>query len=246
MAMLLEAAQGRVKDTVFQLEQLLREANVITLCAVEKFSGRKGVRIYGYDGANRAMFEAALYPEQINGEYNNNVSLAQRLPTDRMQTGAMALQMLQAKVLSRRTVRDQYLPYDAPDDEEIQVYAEAIESDPDLMRAVVREAAMLKGIMLPDDEPDWQDTLAKQQAMMMQQQQMMAQQQLPNVGIMQNAPDLMGGMGGGMTPEMMGDPSIAASQMDMMQGQMPSPEQMAYEEAMAAGIGRPRDMRPQP
>ena len=249
MAMLLEAAQGRVKDTVFQLEQLLREANIITLCAVEKFSGKKGVRIYGYDDANKAMFEAALHPDQIGGEYNNNVSLAQRLPTDKMQTGAMALQMLQAKVLSRRTVRDQYLPYEAPDDEEIQVYAEAIESDPDLMRAVVREAAMLKGIMLPENEPDWQDTMAKQEAMMMQQQQMMAQQpqQLPNIGIMQNAPDLMGGMGGGgTTPEMMGDPSMMASQMDMMQGQMPSPEQMAYEEAMASGQGRPRDMRPQP
>lgn len=249
MAMLLEAAQGRVKDTVYQLEQLLREANIISLCAVEKFSGQKGARVYGYNEANDAMFEAALYPDQIEGQYNNSVSLKQRLATDKMQTGAMALQMLQAKVLSRRTVRDQYLPYDAPDDEEIQVYAEAIESDPDLMRAVVREAAMLKGIMLPENEPDWQDTMAKQEAMMMQQQQMMAQQpqQLPNVGMMQNSPDLMGGMGGGgMTPEMMGDPSMMASQAGMMQGQMPSPEQMAYEEAMAAGQGRPRDMRPQP
>jgi hypothetical protein len=105
---------------------------------------------------------------------------------------------------------------------------------------------MLKGIMLEPDEPDWQDTMAKREAMQAQQQQqqaMMQQQQPqgPPPGMMQNAPDLMGQM----TPESMGDPSMDASMLDMMQGGgAPSPEQLAYEEMVASG-GRGRDRRPQ-
>lgn len=226
LALLFEAAQGRIKDTVFELERLFEDACKIALFCVEKFAGKRGVSLYAYDEREQKMYQAALTPDQIRGEYGCTINMANKLPTDRMQLSAIGLQMLQAGVLSKRTVRKQYVPFDAPEDEELQVLIEQIENDPDLKRAVIREAAALRGIYLPEGEPDWTKTPQAQQP--------------PE--IFPQAPDLMGQM----TPEALAQPQLTPSQFDMMQGALPSPEMLAFEEMLRGGLAGGEDLRPRP
>lgn len=238
LGMSLEAASGRVSKTVFQLERLLIEANELALCAVEHFSGSKGVTIYGYSAADRQMFQASLGKEQIEGMYVNNVSLSSKQPMDKMQMAALGLQFVQAKVLSKRTVREEMVPIDVPEDEELQIEAERVADDPDLLAAIVREAAAFQGIMLPPGEPDWQRTPQQPPQMPPQQQVGVQQPQMP----VPQAPDMMGAI----TPESMGQPQMAPQDFDMMMGQQVSPEAMLMQQLQQMGMAAPDDMRPRP
>lgn len=241
LGMSMEAAQGRIKETVYQLERLMMEANELALCLVDHFSGSQGVTLYGYEQRNQSMFSATLTREQVMGAYQNTVSLITRTPADRLQQAALALQMVQAKVLSLRTVRRDYVPNEVPEDEEVQIMAEQVLNDPNLMAAIVKEAAALQGVVLPQGEPDWKDTPPPQMAQQQPQQQPMPQSvQQPDMALPQ-----MPELSGGLTPEMMGQPQMAPQEFDMAMGQQVSPEQMLVEQLMQMG-GPPQDMRARP
>jgi hypothetical protein len=145
--------------------------------------------------------------------------------------------MVQAKILSKRTARDEMVPIEVPEDEELQIEAERIAEDPDLLSAIVREAAALQGIMLPPGEPDWQQT-PKQQPQQMQPPVGVQQPQMP----IPQAPEMMGGI----TPEMMGQPEMAPQDFDMMMGQQQSPEAMLLQQLQQMGAAPPSDQRMRP
>lgn len=221
----------RIGATQKPLIDVMEEANQIALALVEKFAGPDGVKLYGYDDAERSMNAYTLLPEQIAGIHANTIVMRDNVPADEMQRSMMLMQLSSGGVLSKRTVRDN-LPVDIPDDEEIQALVErAIEQDPDLLRMQMRRAFEMKfGIPMPFPEPDFKDTQAEQMAMMQQmmQQQMMAaqqaQQQQMQAQVPQYLPPEMNGM---MQPEQLGIPGQGApTQFDVAQGQTPSPEEL--------------------
>lgn len=246
LALAANMTRTRIGATQKPLIGVMNEANKIALALVETFAGPKGVQMYGYNDAERTMNAYTLLPDQINGVYANTVVVRDNVPADEMQKTMLMLQLASGGVLSKRTTRDN-LPFDVPDDEELQVTVErAIEQDPDLLRAQMRRAFALRfGIDL-GIEPDFKDTAAMQQQMMQQmmQQHMMAQQQaaqqqaaqqqamqqqamVPNV-----LPPEMNGM---VQQEQVGIPNQGApTEWDLMNGQMPSPEELMMRAAGGA------------
>src|SRR3990172_9609080 len=219
--MLANAARGRVQGTVDQLQALLAEANQIALCLVQELGG-KGVSASAYIEGYEGMKTAFLTPDDVGGEYLNEVALGLNVPGNDMQMAMLALQWATAGGLSWRTARRDFLPNPVPADEEERILYEKMISDPDLFKGVARQAAAFYGLMLPEGEPDMQAPPApqQQQAPVGSLPGLMQQQMPPQMNPGQLPPEMQGGI----TPELAGmGPNVPPNEWDLMQGGMPTP-----------------------
>jgi hypothetical protein len=224
-AMMTSAGSGRVSETVYQLEQIIEEANELALCFVEKFGGTKGVQLFGYDSAAKEAYGITITKDMIPS-YENMARLTITLDGDNIQQLVAMLQMYDRNLVGPETVRD-FAPRRLPKDEAQSALMDRIDKDPDIFRARAAKAYFAYyGEALPQGEPDMQpntaDRLLAQQAAQQQAQQQMAPQQqqtLPETGL----PPQMQGQLTGQT--ITGDYQQGADINQLIaQGEIPSPE----------------------
>lgn len=199
VSMLSNSARGRIQGIIYPLERMLEEVFEISLCLVQHYAGPAGVALYGYDAAAKGMYGVKLTPEQIGGFYRNHVRLSPNIPGNELQLVAMYLQLVQAHVMSKRSVRDN-LPLDLPSDEDERVILEIAQQDPDAIRSMAQAyAKAYYGQPLPPGEPDMKMSGPDAATLLqMEQQRLMQQQPLPNPPLTREG--MVTGQGQGIQP----------------------------------------------
>lgn len=161
---LAQAGQGVIGHMVIALERICIEANTLALCMIDKFA-TENVTIRAYDAQNETTETYTIGAEQVSDRYNNHVEIKAAKNPDDIQVLGMALQMYQAKLLSRRTFHKSVSPFRIPEDEVDQIFLEAVEGDPDILKERIREAWFKHfGYELPPAEPDFERTPPQQEA----------------------------------------------------------------------------------
>lgn len=159
---LAQAGQGVIGSITGALARTMMEANTLALCMIDKFSTDE-LTVYAYDQRNKETTAYTLGAEQTTDRYNNHVTIKPAKSPNDLQMAALGLQMLSAKVLSRRTFQQEMVPFELPDDEEEQIYLEGALDDPDLRKERIREEFFEEyGYELPPSEPDFQATPEQQ------------------------------------------------------------------------------------
>jgi len=132
VSMLADAARGRMRSIMQNLESTIEILNSMMFGMVEVFAGKKGVPMWGMNTLGKT-YSLALTKEMIeNGYYENHVSLRAQLPENDTPRLTLGLQLNQAGLLSRRTFWEMWSQMDYPEDEENRIYLEQAMSAPEL------------------------------------------------------------------------------------------------------------------
>lgn len=236
--MLADAARGRMRSIMQNLEATIETINAMLFGLVEVFGGKKGVPMWGMNNLNKP-YSLTLTKEAIeDGYYENHVSLKAQLPENDTPRLTLGLQLQQAGLISARTFRDMWLQQDLPEDEENRIYLEQAMGAPELqakrhalaLRAFYPDKAELfmqgtplEGVLEPPQPP----------------------QETPNMPSGMGSPD-MGMMPPGGPPggpqDMMGMPP----EMGMMppEAMPPMPPEMGGGVGLPTGPGGMADLQP--
>lgn len=153
VSLLSDAAKGRIRATLENLEYGLVRVHELVLGLIEALAPDEGVDVWGYDERDAAPYRLTLTPKEVRGYRDTVVSLKPQVPQDMMQRQTLGLRLIEAGVLSRRSYRDKYMDMPVPSDEQARVELEmALISDQ--MKPIVQEAALRKYF-----GPDWRDAL---------------------------------------------------------------------------------------
>lgn len=129
IALLSDAAQGRIKNFQESLEMAIERVNELCLALVERKGGEEGVSIWGVSEHDE-KYRLILTPEMIDGVYHNEVSIVPAMPTDDMQKTVQGKQLADSKYISVKTLHDKYLGINVPSDEMKRIAVEeAMQSD---------------------------------------------------------------------------------------------------------------------
>jgi hypothetical protein len=135
VGMLTDAASGRVKSAIEQLEAMVSQVNSLILSLIDSFDDDdEGVNVWGYDERNRELYSTSLTKEDIGEYYANHVKLRPVLPQDDMQRQIMGKQLVDSGYISEQTYRDEWLPIPSPTDERDRVWAEQAMKTPEMAR----------------------------------------------------------------------------------------------------------------
>lgn len=149
VSLLSDAAKGRVKSVLENLEFALAQVNKQVLGLVATRGGKDGVDVWGMDAGSNKPYRLSLSKKEIAEYRENTVSLKPVVPQDDMAKQTLALRFIEAKLLSRRTFQDKMMGMALPSDETARIELEdAMLSDP--MKPYVASAALRKYF-----GPDW-------------------------------------------------------------------------------------------
>lgn len=149
VSLLSDAAKGRVKSVLENLEFAIAQVNEQVLGLVAARGGKDGVDVWGMDAGSDKPYRLSLSKKEIADYRETTVSLKPQVPQDDMAKQTLALRFIEAKVMSRRTVQDKMIGMVLPSDETARIELEdAMLSDP--MKPYVAAAAMRKYF-----GPDW-------------------------------------------------------------------------------------------
>jgi hypothetical protein len=207
VSLLSDAAKGRVNSVRFNLERTLEQVNMLALGLVEAFA-TKDVVVWGKNTRSEEMYNVGLGKKDINGYYENKVTITPAIPQDIVQRQTLGLRQVEAGIVSKHSYRNKYLDIALAEDEGVRVKVEQTLDD-DAMRPKVMLEVMQE--YYPDD---WQRLIAgtplEQLAQAEEQQQ--AKQNQPPEGMMPPGMPPMppGMMPPGMPPGMMppGEPPM--------------------------------------
>jgi hypothetical protein len=195
VSLLSDAAKGRVNSVRFNLERTLEQVNMLALGLVEAFA-TKDVVVWGKNTRSEEMYNVGLGKKDINGYYENKVTITPAIPQDIVQRQTLGLRQVEAGIVSKHSYRNKYLDIALAEDEGVRVKVEQTLDD-DAMRPKVMLEVMQE--YYPDD---WQRLIAgtplEQLAQAEEQQQ--KQQQGPPNGMPPGMPPMPPGM---MPPGMM-------------------------------------------
>jgi len=124
VSLLSNAATGKIKNFQESLEQGLSHVIELVLCLTEKKAGKAGVDIWGIDDRGREKYRLNISKKEIEGNYANRVSLAVALPTDDLQRVVQGTQLVDRKVISMQSMRDDWIGEEAPSNETERVALE--------------------------------------------------------------------------------------------------------------------------
>jgi hypothetical protein len=124
VSLLSDAAKGRVNQVRFNLERTIEYTNMLLMAMVEEFGGDDGVTVWGKNERGGDMYSVALTASDINGYYENRVTITPAIPQDIVQRQTLAIRLNESGVISKRTVRDKYLDIPLPEDEAVRVEVE--------------------------------------------------------------------------------------------------------------------------
>lgn len=203
-------ARGRINPFRENLEMSLQHANEIMFSLVETFGGVKGVSVWGKDAATSKTYRATLSKEDIDGHYDNLVTLEPLVPQDTMQKETLGLRKVEMGILSRQTYRDKISAEVLPPDEQMRVDYEQVMSSPEMLP---KKAISILQKKFPDN---WLDLIAGTQlaagaekaglvhkmpdGTLMEGQ--MPQPPMPPPSM--QPPGMNNGMGGGIPPQLQG------------------------------------------
>lgn len=143
VSLLSDAAKGRVNQARFNLERTLEAVNILALGLVETFAGEDGVMVWGRNSGSGDLYDVTLSEADINGYYENRVTITPSIPQDLAQKQTLALRFNEAGILSKRTIQDKYMDGPIPEDETIRVWVERMLEDeklrPKVMLDMLRE-----------------------------------------------------------------------------------------------------------
>lgn len=130
VSLLSDAAKGRVNQVRFNLERTLEYANQVMLALVEEFGEDDGVTVWGKNERAGEMYTVSLSKDEIQGYYENRVTITPAIPQDIVQRQTLGIRMIEAGILSKRTFRDKMLDVSMPEDEAVRVAIEqALQSE---------------------------------------------------------------------------------------------------------------------
>jgi hypothetical protein len=223
VSLLSDAAKGRVNKPRRNLERSMELVNEIALALVEEMAGDKGVGIWGDSPEMGGIYSCHLYPENISGYYDNQVTISPNVPMEELQKATLGLRMVDNFTISRDTYRKKFLKEVMPEDEQRRVELERAFQDPEYRPYV--NYRTLNDYFGPDwdmTRKQWMDNFVMEQA----QRQQMVQQMMqppqppmppqggppmapPDMGVTPQSPAMMEGMAppimeGQLTPEAMG------------------------------------------
>ena len=220
VSLLSDAAKGRVNQVRFNLERTLEYTNQLVLAIVEEFGEDDGVTVWGKNERAGNFYSVTLTKDDIEGYYENRVTITPAIPADIVQRQTLAIRMMEAGIISKRTVRDKFLDISLPEDEAVRVAIEQALQSEELTPKVILDALRE---YFPDD---WEIKIAGtslEQVAMAEQQALNPpppQPPMPPPGMFGNGPQAMppgmppmppgmgpgGPMPPGMPPGMMGPP----------------------------------------
>lgn len=240
-------AKGRINPFRENLEMSLQHANEIMFSLIETFGGATGVNVWGKDAATSATYRATLNKDDIDGQYDNIVTLEPLIPTDTMQKETLGIRKVEMGIMSRQTYRDKVNAEVLPPDEQLRVDFENVMNTPEMMPKKV--VAIMKR-KFPDN---WIEMIAGTQhekaiieaglAHRMPDGTLMEGQMPPEPQPMQPQ-GLNNGMGGGIPPQLQGQ--ITPDMLGLPQQGNPllfqgmTGQQMQPQEELNALAGMPR------
>ncbi len=130
VSLLADSAKGRIQQFRTNLESAVEHVNEIALCLVETFGEKKGVTVYSKSDKQGKIYHETLTPADIDGNYENIVTLSPAMPTDDIQQRTMALREVESGIRSKQTYRDRVPGILFPDDEEVRIAVERTWEDP--------------------------------------------------------------------------------------------------------------------
>lgn len=122
--MLLDSAKGRINDLKTNLEWAISWVNEMALGIVEEMADKEGVSVWGFNEASEKMVSATLTADQIEGFYENHVSISPNLPSDNIQKQTIGLRQVEQGIFSRDTYRKKFLDVAVESNEEKKVILE--------------------------------------------------------------------------------------------------------------------------
>lgn len=136
-------ASGRVFPVRESLERCLQEVHTLVLAMIEEMDDDdEGVELFGKDESTNKPYHLCLYKKDIDGQYENQVTLVPNVPQDDMQRITLGLQLAAAKIVSKDHIRKKYLSIDAPTDEQDFIDFETALESPELSKKWAVVAAM--------------------------------------------------------------------------------------------------------
>jgi hypothetical protein len=160
VSLLADAAKGRVKKPRRNLEMAIEVVNEIALCMVEAFGDEdEGVSMWGHGEREAGQFTVTLLPEEIDGYYENRVTISPRVPTDELQKTTLGIRLAEGGHISDQTLRKKYIGEVLPDDEQQRIVLEQAMKSETLAPAVQRRT------LEKYFGPNWREELGLDQPM---------------------------------------------------------------------------------
>ncbi|CAN5442205.1 hypothetical protein BH10CHL1_BH10CHL1_18050 [soil metagenome] len=143
VSMLADQAKGRTNNFRENLEFGIARVIELMLGLVKAFGGKDGVDVWGKDERNGGTYRLNMKASEIGDFYESAVSLKPVITQDTMQKETLGLRLVDGKVISRQTYREQYAGIPVPIDEQARIeFEEAMETD--IMKPYKYEAAVKK------------------------------------------------------------------------------------------------------
>lgn len=142
MQILSQQARGRTNKIRLGLERSIEKVNRMILALIEIFGDKKGVRVWAKDDRSNSIYHISIKRTDIQGYYENMVTLVPDIPEDNANKIATWLRMLEAGVVSRQSFRDLVLDtIGIPEDEDVRIAVEQA-----LMDDQLRPKMMLRAL----------------------------------------------------------------------------------------------------
>jgi len=132
VSILSNAAEGRISSTRYNLERTIEAVDELMLRLVEEFAPDDGVRVWGMDKANSKILYETLTPDEIDGYYENHVTLQHTIPQNDIQVQTLGLRLVDSGIVSRQWYRDKMINAPISADEAQNVLTEQLMEDPQL------------------------------------------------------------------------------------------------------------------
>jgi hypothetical protein len=134
-------AGGRIDPFRNSLERCLQDIHHLMLAMIEEMDDDdEGVELYGTDDITGKPYRLCLKKDDIQGDYENVVTLKPNVPQDDLQKVTMGMQMVEKKIISKEHYRDKYLSIPSPSNESDRIAIEMAYEQPELQKkmAVVK------------------------------------------------------------------------------------------------------------
>lgn len=132
VSILSNAAEGRIQGVRYNLERCIEAVNELMLTLVEEFAPDDGVRVWGMDKANSKINYETITPEDIDGYYENHVTLQHTIPQNDIQVQTLGLRLVESGIVSKQWYRDKLISAPISTDEAQTVLSEQLMEDPQL------------------------------------------------------------------------------------------------------------------
>ncbi len=137
VSILSNAAEGRVSQVRYNLERTIEAVNELMLRLVEEFAPDDGVRVWGMDKANSKITYETITPEEIDGYYENRVTLQHTIPTNDIQVQILGLRLVGEGIISKQYYRDKFISQPIGPEEAQNVLAEQLMEEPQLKQKLM-------------------------------------------------------------------------------------------------------------